>query len=205
MKRLLLILAASITVTGCASTPQSQYYTLSGAALSNPPAAQATFVIHLSTVKVPQQVDRPQIVLGRQGSTEVTLLNDSQWAAPLTSEIRDALSHQLSQRLGALEVEPRAAPKDLPLWMLSLTVNRFDSIYERVAVLDVTWRQAPRNGAKGPNAICSATIEVPVGPGVESLVAGHQQALSELAGLMANKLRGQPLEAGEGVVLKGCV
>jgi len=205
MKRFLLILAVSVTFAGCASTPPSQYYTLSGAQSKSERAPQAAFAIHLSTVQVPQQVDRPQIVLSREGSAEVTLLNDSQWAAPLPAEIRNALSNQLSQRLGALEVEPRAAPKDLPIWMLSLTVNRFDSIYERVSILDVTWRQAPRNGARGSNAICSATIEVPVGSGVESLVAGHQQALTVLADLMASKLRGQPIEAGEGVVLKGCV
>lgn len=205
MKRFLLILGASIALVGCASTPQSQYYTLSAATLNATPAPSAAFAIHLSAVKVPQQVDRPQIVLSREGSAEVTLLNGSQWAAPLTAEIHNALSHHLSYRLGALNVEPSAVPKDLPMWLLSLTVNRFESIYERVAILDVTWRQAPRNGARGANAVCSVTIEVPVGPGVEGLVTGHQQALLELAGLMANKIQGRPIDTGEGVVLKGCV
>ena len=73
-----------------------------------------------------------------------------------------------------------------------------------MAVLEATWRQTPRQGARGAAGICRATVEVPVQEGVSALVAGHQRALDALAGLMADKLSGRPLSAAEGVVVKGC-
>ena len=198
--------ALAAVLSGCATAPQSQYYTLlAPAERVSTQAQQAPFAIDLSSVEIPQQVDRPQIVLSHEGGAQVTLLNESQWAAPLADEIRGALSRNLARRLGALEIDPRAAPQDLPLWRLSVTVHRFESIYGGHALLESTWRQVPRNGAKGPTAICSVSIEVPVGTGMPSLVEGHQRALDELAGLMADKLQGRQLEAAEGVSLKGCV
>ncbi|WP_397475253.1 membrane integrity-associated transporter subunit PqiC [Pusillimonas sp.] len=199
-----LILAAALG--GCASAPQSQYYTLSSSEGQAPaPTAQAAFAISLSAVEVPPQVDRPQIVLSHENGTQVTLLNESQWAAPLADEIRNALSRDLSRRLGALDIEPRAAPEDLPLWLLSVTVHRFESVYGHRALLEATWRQAPRHGAQGEAAICRAAIQVPVEQGMPGLVAGHQRVLEELAGLMADKLSGRPLSAATGIALKGCV
>lgn len=224
---ILACLALAAVLSACASTPQSRYYTLSGAAQQPPSAApheegrqglqwpgdarkpsstavSANFAISVSSVEVPQQVDRPQIVLSREGDAQVMLLNDSQWAAPLADEMRNALAQDLSRRLGVLEIEPRAAPAGLPLWVLAVTVQRFESVYGRRAVLEATWRQAPRQGARGPAAVCRAAIEVPVQDGMSALVEGHQRAVDTLAGLMADKLSGRPLEAGPGVTLKGC-
>jgi len=198
-------LALILVLAGCASAPQSKYYSLSGTAEPAPAtAARGDFAISLSSVQIPEQVDRPQIVLSREGDAQVTLLNESQWAAPLADEIRNALSHDLTRRLGVLDVSPRAAPESLPLWTLGVTIQRFESVYGRRALLEATWRQAPRRGTQGAQAICRAEIEVPVQEGMSALVAGHQQALDILAGLMADKLSGRALEAGQGVTLKGC-
>lgn len=198
--------ALAIAMAGCATAPQSQYYTLVAPAERLPAdVPQAPFAIDISSVEVPQQVDRPQIVLSLKDGAQVTLLNDSQWAAPLSDEVRSALSRKLSRKLGTLQIDSRVAPKKLPLWQLSVTVNRFESVYGNHALLEATWRQAPRNGADGASAICSVAIQVPVEQGMPSLVEGHQRALDELARLMAKKLQGQPLDAAAGVSLKGCV
>jgi len=206
MKRVFIpaCLALTLAAAGCASAPQSRYYSLMGTDKPASAAARTDFAISLSAVDIPEQVDRPQIVLSREGDAQVTLLNESQWAAPLADEIRNALSHDLSRRLGVLDVSPRAAPEALPLWVLGVTVQRFESIYGRHAVLEATWRQEPRQGASGTAAVCRAQINVPVQEGVSALVAGHQQALDLLAGLMADKLSGKAPQAGQGVTLKGC-
>lgn len=199
-------LALAAILAGCATAPQSQYYTLlAPAERVSIQDGQAPFAIDVSAVQVPQQVDRPQIVLTHKDSAQVTLLNDSQWVAPLADEIRNALSRSLSAKLGALEIDSRVAPKDLPLWRLSVTVDRFESVYGDHARLESTWRQVPQNGAKGVTAVCSVAIEIPVGQGVAGLVAGHQRALDELAGLMAQKLQGRSPSPSAGASLKGCV
>lgn len=211
MKPVLILSCLSLAamLTACASAPPSQYYTLSVPAASSQAAGASPtspgFAISVPAVKVPEQVDRPQIVLNQVGGTQVALLNESQWAAPLADEIRTALSNELSRRLGVLDVNVQAAPDTLPLWLITVTVQRFESIYGGQAVLEATWRQVPRNGAKGKSAICRAQIEVPVEAGMPALVAGHQQAVRTLAGLMADKLSGQQMDAAPGVTLKGCV
>lgn len=218
-------LAVALALGACASPPQSQYYTLSpllgqtpgqvGHGAGQPAHAgqaahavigtSASFAINVASVEIPQKVDRPQIVLNHADGTQVTLLNDSQWAAPLADEIRNALARDLSQRLGVLELEPRALPKDMPLWQFNVVVNRFESVYGRRAVLEATWQQSSLNEAKGGTGLCRALIEVPVQQGMPELVSGHQQALEKLADLMADRLSGNTLEAGPGVTLKGCV
>lgn len=219
-------LAVALALGACASAPQSQYYTLSpllgqapgqaqqgagqpvlaGQAAQVSPGAKAPFAIYIASVDIPRKVDRPQIVLNLDDGTQVSLLNDSQWAAPLADEIRNALARDLSQRLGVLELEPRTAPKDLPLWQFSVVVNRFESVYGRRAVLEATWQQSSRHSAQqGGTGLCRALIEIPVQQGIPELVSGHQQALEKLADLMADRLSGNTLDAGPGVAVKGCV
>lgn len=207
MKRFLLpLLALSVAwVAGCTSVPKSSYYTLSPVSQTNAVASQAPFAISVRPVQVPDQVDRPQIVLHDDAGTQVNLLNDSQWAAPLANEIRDAVAQNLAQRLGVLELAPRDMPKSLAYWVVDLSVQRFESVYGRQAVLEATWRQTPRQGAGKDARACRVLIRVPVQEGIPALVAGHQQALETLSELIAQSLMGQRLAATEGVTLKGCV
>ncbi|HUH86845.1 MAG TPA: PqiC family protein [Pusillimonas sp.] len=191
-------------LTACASAPKTQYYTLSSASKHTQALDSAPFAISVAPVAIPEKVDRPQIVLSDAGGTQVNLLNNSQWAAPLAEEVRAALALDLSRRLGVLELALRDAPKTLPLWVIHLTVQRFDSIYGDRAVLEATWRQTPRHGLQGKAVVCSAAVTVPVEAGVPALVEGHQQALARLAALMADTLSNRAPAVVEGTVLKGC-
>ena len=194
-----------VMLAACASVPQSQYYTLTTGSQASVAEAEPDFAISLGSVNIPQQVDRPQIVLSNENQAQVTLLNDSLWVAPLANEIRDALAQNLSQRLGVLELTSREVPESLPFWALSVTVQRFESIYGNKAVLEATWRQTPRQGANGAATACRALITVPVDEGMPALVAGHQQALVTLGELMADALTARPLSPNKNTALKGCV
>jgi len=206
--KILAAAAAATTLAACASAPSGQYYTLlpdaaSSAAPGREPG-RASFAISVQPVEIPAQVDRPQLVLSQAGSAQVTLLNESLWAAPLADEVRNALSSDLTRRLGALDIARQSAPSGVPLWSVSMTVRRFESIYGRQAVLDATWRLAPSNLAGARSMVCAGQAMVEVGPGMPALVQGHQQALQRLAGVIAAQLRGVAPEPAPGVVLKGC-
>ena len=89
MKRLTAIVIALHSCrpcwTGCASTPQSHFYTLSPA--SKPAAAAAaSYSISVGPVTVPAAVDRPQIVV-RVGPNQVDIDEFNRWASPLQSDI----------------------------------------------------------------------------------------------------------------------
>lgn len=215
MTRLRSILAgaAIIMASGCAAPPVIQYYTLSPALAQAPgrDAAQSatsakSYAIDVQPVIVPEQVDRPQIVISRSGGTEVQPLNSSLWAAPLSEEIRTALSGDLVRQLGVLDIAVRGAPNKLPIWKVYLTVQRFDSVYDQRAVLDATWRLTPVNQTGQKVIICRAQAQIPVEPGVAGLVAGHQEALRRIATAIAAQLTHRSvLSDVSGLSMKACV
>ncbi len=216
-RRLWPLTLTAAMLSACASAPQGQYFTLSppghqaqasqaaGAEGKRARLQPANFAISVQRARVPEQYDRPQIVLATAGSNEVTLLNHSQWASPLPEEIRQAVSYHLTQELGVLDVPFEAIPSDLPVWEISLDIQRFDSVWNSEAVLDSTWRLTPRNmGKKAKPRICGAEVRVPVESGVAPLVEGHRQALESLSRVIAGQLMQSPSTPDQTVYFKGC-
>ncbi|HEU0230204.1 MAG TPA: PqiC family protein [Burkholderiaceae bacterium] len=197
---------------GCAAAPKIQYYTLipplADTALANA-ASKATagrYAISVQPVSVPDQVDRPQIVISGGDSARVTPLNESLWVSPLGDQVRRALSADLSARLGTLDIAADTAPSSLPVWKIFLTVQRFDAIFGRQTILDATWRLDPVHLRGRRPTICRAEVTVPVGAGVPALVMGQRKALWTLSSLIAAQISGGPPAPSNrpGVVLKGC-
>jgi uncharacterized lipoprotein YmbA len=168
-------------------------------------AAQPEFAISVQAVQVPEQVDKPQIVVSDPNSAQVIPLNNSLWASPLSDEIRNALSDGISRRLGVLDVAVTGAPEQLPVWRITMNVQRFDSVYGERALIDATWRLSPVRQPGKKTALCRAEARVEVGEGMSALVAGHQAAMEQLSVLIAKQLRGDASAvSGNGLTLKGC-
>jgi len=199
----------AVGLSACA-TPARHYYTLLPASTVTESVSRDTrpspkFAISVQPVVLPEQVDRPQIVISDADAAQVTPLNSALWASPLADEIRNALSYELSQQLGVLDVASGGTPESLPIWKVSLTVQRFDSLYNQRAVLDATWRLAPVHQSGKKTVICRAEVQVPVEAGMSALVAGHQEALKKLASVIAAQLT-KPAGhiAVDGLEDKGC-
>lgn len=198
------MLAALAVLAGCA-TPNSQYYSLQSLPQANfAPVSQINDAINVQSVSVPAQVDRPQIVLTGRTGGEVSLLNESLWAAPLGDEIRQALAGHLSHQLGVPDIDSAGAPAGLALWGVRLTVHRFESVYGQQALLQASWRlsKTPANTAPGLPSVCRATAVVPASGGIDALVTAHQQALSAVSALIGAQIQAarQGLPVGRATV-----
>ena len=90
------LLAGGALDAGCATSPPSRYYTLSGppAPAASPPGAMAIVV---GPVAIPAVVDRPEIVI-TIGDNEVWLDEFNRWAAPLADAIAIATAENLAGR-----------------------------------------------------------------------------------------------------------
>lgn len=204
------VLAAALAA--CASSPASHYYTLMPAAAKRTPstapapANTPAYVINVQPVEVPEQLDRLQIVMTDPASTQVAILNNYLWAAPLSDELRNALSEDLTGRLRVIDVSGAVAGSDAPVWRVALSVQRFESVYGQYALLDATWQLTPVNMAGRRKTICRASTQATVSrEGVSALVEAHQEALQRLSAMIAAQLQsGRGAVAGEGVHLKGC-
>ncbi|MGB6105016.1 MAG: PqiC family protein [Pusillimonas sp.] len=202
-------------LAACAANKPSHYYSLtsvpSGQSAAGLPVSSGQtagvprYAISVQPVELPDQVDRPQIVITDPESTQVMPLGDSLWASPLSYQIRDALSDDLSSLLGVLDVSATGIPGSLPVWQVLLQVQRFESFYNQSAKLDATWRLTPINQGGKASMICRGAVQVPVQQGMSALVAGHQQALRQLAGVIAGQIQtGRPASSDAQVNLKGC-
>ena len=190
MKRLTGIVAICILAalaTGCASSPQSHFYTLSPA--SKPAAATAgNYSVSVGPVTIPVAVDRPQIVV-RVGPNQVDVDEFNRWASPLQSDIARVVAENLVLMLGTPDVTvfPQTTGAGAS-YRVVIGVLRFDSVPGGAATLDAVWTV---RGAKGdPSRTGRTTLGVPTqGSGYAPLVAAHSLALEKLSGDVAEAIR----------------
>lgn len=183
--RHLVAACGAVALAACASAPV-HYYTLipaSDSASVETAASPAPFQFELMPVGIPAQNDVPQLVV-RQGGQAVTLLNGERWVAPLGEEVRGALAVDLAQRTHAQDISGGVAANGKPVLRIKVDLRRFDSLPGNYAQIDATW--TVRELRSQAVLTCNSHINESAGQGYAGLVAGHQQALSTLAGQIAS-------------------
>jgi uncharacterized protein len=181
---LLCILAALLT--GCASTTQSHFYTLSPA-MKPAAAAAANYSISVGPVNVPAAVDRPQFVVS-VGPNQVDIDEFNRWASPLQSDIARVVAENLVLMLGTPDVTvfPQTSAAGAS-YRVVISVLRFDSVPGKDATLDAVW--TARRAKEDQSRTGRTTLSVPTqGSGYAPLVAAHSLALEKLSGDIAGAI-----------------
>ncbi|MBA5636479.1 membrane integrity-associated transporter subunit PqiC [Duganella sp. LX20W] len=180
-------MATMAALAGCASPPPEHFYSLSSGLPAAPQAATGTaaeraaaapYFIEVLAPSVPPQVARSQMVI-TSGAGRVDLLEQERWAAPLASELGQALSLALTARLGAIDVFRTPTPEHASIYRISTSVQRFESAPGQYALLDVVW--SVRLAGSPKVLTCRSELREPVAPGYDALVEGHRRALGRLA------------------------
>jgi uncharacterized lipoprotein YmbA len=190
MKRstsVVIICALASWLTGCASTTQSHFYTLSPV-LKPAAAAAANYSISVGPVTVPAAVDRPQIVV-RTGPNEVSIDEFNRWASPLQSDIARVVAENLVLMLGTPDVTvfPQTTGAGAS-YRVVISVLRFDSVPGEAATLDAVW--SVRRAKEDQPRTGRTTLSLPTqGSGYAPLVAAHSLALEKLSGNVAESIR----------------
>ncbi|MDB6145209.1 MAG: putative lipoprotein family [Pseudomonas sp.] len=184
-----LAIVATLGLTACTSAP-THYYTLVPTAPAAPPAVSAkvvmpAFQFEMLTVRIPVQVDQPQVVV-RQGNGNLSILETERWSAPLADEFHDALANQMELKLGTRDLAGLPKLPGAAVLSLQTDVRRFDSIPGQYALIDVVWSLGLRkDGEQRRSLTCSSVIRQPAGAQVQEVVMAHQQAINQLAGVIA--------------------
>lgn len=177
MKSLVAVLAL-VLLAGCGSTPKAAFYTLR-AGEPGQAAGVATMSVGVGPVSLPEAVDRPQMVLRGQGNA-VEIDEFNRWAEPLESEIPRVVAGGLAARLpeAYVAVFPFSASLE-PDLRVELDVQRFESVLDAAALVEVHWVVKDREGhvvAKG-----RAVEREPAAEGYQALVEAHARALDRVA------------------------
>jgi len=192
--------AVAVLMAACAS-PEPTLHTLS----ARPEAAEKTGrfqrAFRLSGVRVPDRLDKPQIVL-RTSDSEVVALEQQRWAAPFGSELRDALSANLATTLSAVDVGSAAAPAGVPLFRIGAEMRSYDARPGQGVTALVTWRvsrDAATQGASPVALTCQTTLAMPVNAqpagtdanaGVNAVVSSTQRLVQQWSQQIAQSVQG---------------
>ncbi|WP_371924942.1 membrane integrity-associated transporter subunit PqiC [Pseudomonas sp. R5(2019)] len=195
-----LALFGTLGLAACTSAP-THYYTLVATAPDNTPRTNVTtpaFQFEMQPVRVPVQADQPQVVI-RHSNGILALMETDRWSAPLADEFHDALAAQMELKLGTRDLAGFPKVAGIPLLALQTDVRRFDSVQGQYALIDVLWSLRLRgDGVKNRSLTCSNVIRQPAGGQVQELVVAHQQAIAQLAGIIASTASNWSKQSGTG-------
>ncbi len=201
--------AGALLLGGCASSSEPRYYTLAhggeaaaaGAAMpatavvsgtSSPTgtgtgtgtgtsAASQPLWIEVAPARVPERLNRQQIVIGGADG-RVTPLDMARWSAPLPDEWRDALSQRLQIVLGAVDVYQQGLSGVQPLYRITTEVVRLDAQPGTRVGATVNW--TVRRLPDGRTLAGRTQAELPAtgsGDDVAGVVAAMRQVVADTA------------------------
>lgn len=191
-----LVVGAAALLAACASSsPRPNWHSLvppAGTASSPATAAPVPQTLVVGAVAVPDEVDRPQLVL-RDAAGAPTLLDGERWSEPLKAQLPRALALALAPRLPAtLVATANGGSIALPDWRLAVEVQRFELLRapDR-AVLRAVWtlkRADPRAGGASPAPQRFETAVAAAGASPAALAAAMANAVDQLAGQISRSV-----------------
>ena len=190
----LAMIAAALSA-GCGSTPKDRFYTLAPAPGAMPPAtagAQPRTSVAIGPVRVPDAVDRPQMVV-REGPNRVEILEQQRWAGSLRSEIARALVAGVGERLPDAQVsaaDSQAARS--AAYRVAIDVERFDAALDDSVSIQALWTVRQDNGTQLASGRYSASEPTGAG-GYDAIAAAYARTLAGMSGVIADAVRGAPL------------
>ncbi|MDX1709374.1 MAG: PqiC family protein [Desulfobacterales bacterium] len=144
-KTLWLVPLATLVLTGCGTTPQSQFYTLNSLSnaqtAANSIAPDPSLSIGIGPVVLPEVLDRPQIVI-RTGPNKLRIDEFHRWAGRLDEDIARVVAQNISQMLSTEKVA--VYPWDVsfkPRYQIIMDIQHFEGrLDQKDVLLEVFWK-----------------------------------------------------------------
>ena len=95
--------------------------------------------IGVQEVKVPNYLDKPQMVTMSKDELEVKSSEFNRWSEPLTTLLQRTIAEDISVYLPKTTVKPKYFTREHFDYILSLELNKFDVVFDDKVVIDVWW------------------------------------------------------------------
>jgi uncharacterized lipoprotein YmbA len=188
------ILITAIMVAGCASVPETRFYTLS--IRWEPPEIKTVrgdpstpIFIDILPVNVPERLARPQLVVRFRDfgpQTQLFILEQDRWSSPFNYELRDAFASGIANRTGAVNNARGTRIPDQVGYRIAIELSQFDAIVDDSVTARFSWTITRPVDAR--SAACSTAVTEPVAGGVEGVVKGVQRAVASVAADVSTNL-----------------
>jgi uncharacterized lipoprotein YmbA len=129
---------------------------------------------------MPALLTRSELIV-RSGPTEVTLLENEQWASPLSDEIRDAVRVELQNR--SAQTTDSAPGRPFAKLSVAIDIERLETELGRYALIEATWTASSATDALNKLIVKSCPFRdyEAIGGGYTEIVRGYQRELKALA------------------------
>jgi uncharacterized protein len=191
--RIARVIAIALVVAiaaSCSTTAPSRFYTLDSTATADgAPSSSAQGSVMIGPVTIPAAVDRPEFVV-QVAANRVEVEEFNRWVAPLSDAIARVVAGNLVVILGTPEVAMAPLANFNPAYLVTIDVQRFDSIRGQGAVLEAVWTVRKTAGGETRSSRTSAR-ETAQGDGFDALAAAHSRALAKLSSDIATAIRAE--------------
>jgi uncharacterized lipoprotein YmbA len=145
--------------------------------------------VAVGPVSIPAAVDQPQFVV-QVAPNRVEEDEFNRWAAPLNDGIARAVAGDLAALLGTPDVAAAPFANFDPNYMVTIEVQRFESIRGEAAVIDAVWtvRKAAGGVTRSGHTVAREDVQ---GDSFEALAAGHSRAIASISGDIATAIRSE--------------
>ncbi len=191
----------ALSLAGClgGTSKPTRFYVLTPLAGAAPGsvADAAGLSVELAPVRIPEYLDRPEIVVGRSAN-ELELKEFHHWAGNLEKNMTWVLAENLSLRMpGASVTIPPSRRTTPPDYRLAFSILRFEAGPDGLVHLTTRWRIAKGSTRKvlaaGRKEMTSPPVDT-ANPG--AMVEAMSRMLDELSQATVDALRGLETPAG---------
>lgn len=177
-----------VILTGCASSPSSKFYQLTPGqnktSVTGDVSSDQRQVIAIGPVRIPDYLDRPQIVT-RSGKNELKLSEFDRWAGSIENDVNHVLVEDISSllpagRFSVVHWTPYLGSQVPASYRVEVIVDRFEGALGDSVLLKAQWRIFAKDRSlileKG-----SQVREQVNGSSYDELVAAMSSALERLS------------------------
>jgi uncharacterized lipoprotein YmbA len=209
LSRAILGMMVALLFGGCASVPETRFYTLSipSAPTEMKEALQRSsmpFYIEVMPVTVPDRLARPQLIVRSRSSgqeSQIFILEEHRWSSHFNDELRDAFATGIVNQTGAIRETRGASGTYAPEqhgYRVAIELGQFDAIVGDSVQARFSW--VIRRSTDGRSAACYAAISEPVDGGIDGVVKGIQRVVSNVVEDISKNLT--ELDTGNAVTCK---
>ena len=175
-----------LLLSGCASSPQVQYFTLR-ASDSPHQVINASKNVQFAPVHVPPTLDRKQVVR-HTGPYTVDVSDQNRWSAPLDEMIRQVLTEDLMRMLPPSAVILPNEPANPSTNKIVVDILEFAPDASGNVNLDASWSLVPHDTQEPAENHLVHLSERATTDGATGQVSAMSAALDQLAGRIAQSL-----------------
>ena len=182
-----MLIAAALTVTGCAASRPTSYYLLEPVPEAGPPRGDRPdwLVLGIRPIEIPSYLDRRHILV-RTAENRLKLSELDQWAEPLDESIARITARNLEALTCARTVRLLPGRPQGPVdHVLEIHIHRMEAGPGQEAILDASWRISEAQGGKTLMSRESRFVKPADTGDYTSLVQAHTELIGELSRQMA--------------------